>query len=74
MHNLSSITACLPIPSSAREPIPWGIIPVNLSMVIQYDNLTLQTRMPLDLLLVKEQGGCGYLKLGRERCVYTSQM
>lgn len=37
--NLSSITACLPIPNSERECIPWGIIPINLSM-IQYDNLT----------------------------------
>lgn len=35
MHYLSIITACLPIPGSAAEPIPWGIIPIDLSMVIQ---------------------------------------
>lgn len=38
MHNLSSITACLPIPISAGKP--WEIIPIDLSMVIQYDNLS----------------------------------
>lgn len=38
--DLFSITACLPIPDSEGERIPWGIIPINLSMVIQYDNLT----------------------------------
>lgn len=40
MHNLSSIMACLPIPGSAEESIPWRIIPIDLSIVIQYDNLT----------------------------------
>lgn len=67
MYNLSSITACLPILASAGQPIPWGIIPINLSVVIQYDNLTLQNRRALDLLLAKEQGGCGYLKLDWDR-------
>lgn len=40
MCNLSSITACLLIPDSPGEFIPWEIIPINLSVVIQYDNLT----------------------------------
>uniref|UniRef100_A0A8C3E6Y0 Core shell protein Gag P30 domain-containing protein n=1 Tax=Corvus moneduloides TaxID=1196302 RepID=A0A8C3E6Y0_CORMO len=37
----------------------------------RYGNLTLQTRMALALLLGKEHGGCGYLKLDREHsCVH----
>lgn len=40
MHNLSSIRSCLPMPHSAGEHIPWGIIPRDLTMVIQYNNLT----------------------------------
>ena len=30
--------------------------------------MTLQNRLALDLLLVKEQGVCGYLKLDKEHC------
>lgn len=26
MQNVSQVTACLPIPKSAGDPIPWGII------------------------------------------------
>lgn len=35
-----ALQACLPIPGSTGEPIPWGIIPIDLSIVIHYDNLT----------------------------------
>lgn len=30
MQNVSKITACLPLPQAAGEPIPWGIIVVGL--------------------------------------------
>lgn len=39
MCNLSSIRACLPMPHSAGEHIPWGIILIDLSMVIKYNTL-----------------------------------
>ncbi|RMC03807.1 hypothetical protein DUI87_19560 [Hirundo rustica rustica] len=29
MQNVSRITACLPLPKAAGEPIPWGIVPVG---------------------------------------------
>ncbi|KAL9871155.1 uncharacterized protein GJ701_016870 [Geothlypis trichas] len=29
MQNVTKITACLPLPQAAGEPIPWGIIPVT---------------------------------------------
>ncbi|TRZ17796.1 hypothetical protein HGM15179_009267 [Zosterops borbonicus] len=28
-QNVSSITACLPLPHAAGDPIPWGIIPIT---------------------------------------------
>lgn len=31
VQNLTSVTACLPIPRSARDPIPWGILTMNLT-------------------------------------------
>lgn len=34
--------------------------------------MTLQNRLALDLLLAKEQGVCGYLKLDREHCCVHS--
>ncbi|XP_063257959.1 uncharacterized protein LOC134552841 [Prinia subflava] len=30
VQNVSRITACLPLPQAAGEPIPWGIIPIPL--------------------------------------------
>ncbi|RMC04400.1 hypothetical protein DUI87_19221 [Hirundo rustica rustica] len=29
VQNVSRITACLPLPKAAGEPIPWGIVPVG---------------------------------------------
>ncbi|XP_061854185.1 uncharacterized protein LOC133625630 [Colius striatus] len=29
IQNVSKITACLPLPQAAGEPIPWGIIPIT---------------------------------------------
>lgn len=29
VQNTTSITACLPLPKAAGDPIPWGIIPVG---------------------------------------------
>ncbi|XP_037981563.1 uncharacterized protein LOC119696099 [Motacilla alba alba] len=29
MQNVTKITACLPLPQAAGEPIPWGIIPIT---------------------------------------------
>ncbi|RMC14212.1 hypothetical protein DUI87_09303 [Hirundo rustica rustica] len=29
MQNTTSITACLPLPQAAGDPIPWGIIPIR---------------------------------------------
>ncbi|XP_063035582.1 uncharacterized protein LOC134431513 [Melospiza melodia melodia] len=43
MQNVTKITACLPLPQAAGEPIPWGIIPIPDPPIIQ--NLT-QTCYP----------------------------
>lgn len=33
IKNVSSITACLPVPTKAGNPIPWGILPTNLTKI-----------------------------------------
>ena len=40
VRNLISVTACIPIPYSASQPIPWGIILINSSLLEEYDIIT----------------------------------
>lgn len=40
MQNLIIITVFLPIPHSASQPIPWDIIPMNSSLLEDYNNIT----------------------------------
>lgn len=36
-QNTSKITACLPLPQAAGEPIPWGVIPIPAPPIQQND-------------------------------------
>lgn len=31
IHNVSQITACLPLPKSAASPVDWGILTLDLN-------------------------------------------
>ncbi|KAM6342110.1 ashwin isoform 2-T2 [Podargus strigoides] len=58
MHNLTSATACIPIPHSAGQPIPWDVIPVNSSLLEEYDNITEATQTAILTYYVDSEGKC----------------
>ena len=39
MHNLTSVTARIPFPHSTSQPIPWAVLPMNSSLLGEYDNI-----------------------------------
>ncbi|XP_050839626.1 uncharacterized protein LOC127060434 [Serinus canaria] len=44
VQNVSQITACLPLPQAAGEPIQWGVVPVPMPPTIQ-ENITVMCQV-----------------------------
>ncbi|XP_058701178.1 uncharacterized protein LOC131582363 [Poecile atricapillus] len=57
VQNVSRITACLPLPQAAGEPIPWGIIPIPL-LPETADNTSTVCQKTVQKVVVRPEEDC----------------